>query len=131
MIEVAPGATLLWRLQHDMDISRREQAERTALRVVGVCFVALALYILYASSSTLIRHVPPERSIAGIVIASASGIVVPRLARAKRQVARQIGSGALGDQLKTGPYVNQFKTGQRSGSRTRVFIPCRPMDSAN
>jgi divalent metal cation (Fe/Co/Zn/Cd) transporter len=43
----------------------------------------------------LIRHVPPERSIAGIVIASLSVIVMPLLARAKRRVARQIGSGAM------------------------------------
>ena len=95
MIEVASGAALLWRLRHDMDTSRREQAERTALRTVGACFVALALYIVYESSSTLIRHVPPERSIAGIVIASASVIVMPLLARAKRRVGRQIGSGAM------------------------------------
>ena len=95
MIEVASGAALLWRLHHDMDTSRREQAERTALRAVGACFIALALYIVYESSSTLIRHVPPERSIAGIVIASASVIVMPLLARAKRRVGRQIGSGAM------------------------------------
>ena len=95
MIEVASGAALLWRLHHDMDTSRREEAERTALRTVGVCLVALALYIVYESSSTLIRHIPPERSIAGIVIASASVIVMPLLARAKRRVARQIGSGAM------------------------------------
>ena len=95
MIEVASGAALLWRLHYDMDTSRREQVERTALRTVGACFVALALYIVYESSSTLIRHVPPERSIAGIVIASASVIVMPLLARAKRRVARQIGSGAM------------------------------------
>ena len=43
----------------------------------------------------LIRHVPPERSIAGIVIAAISVIVMPLLARAKRRVARQIGSGAM------------------------------------
>ena len=53
MIEVASGAALLWRLHHDMDTSRREQVERTALRTVGACFVALALYIVYESSSTL------------------------------------------------------------------------------
>ena len=34
-----------------------------------------ALYIAYESSSTMIRQVPPERSIAGIVIASVSVIV--------------------------------------------------------
>ena len=104
MIEVASGAALLWRLRHDMDTSRREQAERTALRTVGVCFVALALYIVYESSSTLIRRVPPEGSIAGIVIASASVIVMPLLARAKRRVAREIGSGAMHADSKQADY---------------------------
>ena len=95
LIEVTSGAAVLWRLRHDLNISRREQIERTTLRMVGACFVALALYILYESSSMLIRHVPPERSIAGIVIAAISVIVMPLLARAKRRVARQIGSEAM------------------------------------
>lgn len=95
LIEVTSGAALLWRLHHDLDLSRREQVERAALRTVGACFIALALYILYESGSMLIRHVPPKRSIFGIVIASISVIVMPLLARAKRRVARQIGSGAM------------------------------------
>jgi len=95
VIEVASGLALLWRLHHDLDVSRREQVERIALRTVGACFVALALYILYESGSVLIRHVAPERSIAGIVIAAISVVVMPLLARAKRRVARQIGSGAM------------------------------------
>lgn len=95
VIEVTSGAALLWRLHHDLDLSRREQVERTALRTVGACFIALALYILYESGSMLIRHVPPKRSIFGIVIAAISVIVMPLLARAKRRVARQIGSGAM------------------------------------
>jgi divalent metal cation (Fe/Co/Zn/Cd) transporter len=95
LIEVTSGAALLWRLHHDLDLSRREQVERAALRTVGACFIALALYILYESGSMLIRHVPPKRSIFGIVIAAISVIVMPLLARAKRRVARQIGSGAM------------------------------------
>jgi divalent metal cation (Fe/Co/Zn/Cd) transporter len=95
LIEVTSGAALLWRLHHDLDLSRREQVERAALRTVGACFIALALYILYESGSMLIRHVPPKRSIFGIVIAAISVIVMALLARAKRRVARQIGSGAM------------------------------------
>jgi divalent metal cation (Fe/Co/Zn/Cd) transporter len=95
LIEVTSGAALLWRLHHDLDLSRREQVERAALRTVGACFIALALYILYESGSMLIRHVPPKRSIFGIVIAAISVIVMPLLARAKRRVAWQIGSGAM------------------------------------
>src|ERR1039457_3587553 len=54
LIEVISGAALLWRFHHDLDHSRREQVERTTLRIVGGCFIALALYILYESGSTLI-----------------------------------------------------------------------------
>src|SRR5437879_12609252 len=45
LIEVTSGAALLWRLHHDIDPSQREDIERKTLRVVGVCFVALAVYI--------------------------------------------------------------------------------------
>src|SRR5260370_37684734 len=49
LIEVTSGAALLWRLHHDLNPSRREDIERKTLRVVGVCFVALAVYIAYES----------------------------------------------------------------------------------
>jgi divalent metal cation (Fe/Co/Zn/Cd) transporter len=94
-IEVASGAALLWRLHHDLHPSRREQVERTTLKIVGWCFMALAGYIAYESSSTLIRHQAPERSIPGIIIAALSIVVMPLLARAKRQVAAGIRSEAM------------------------------------
>ena len=95
MIEVTSGAALLWRLHHDVNLSRRERVERATLRIVGGCFVALAAYILYESVSTLIRHAAPERSIPGIIVAGASVVVMPLLAAAKRRVAAGIGSGAM------------------------------------
>jgi Cation efflux family len=95
IIEVTSGAALLWRLHHDLDRSRREQVERTTLRIVGGCFVALAAYIAYESATTLIGHEVPERSIPGIIVAAVSVIVMPLLARAKRRVAAGIGSGAM------------------------------------
>src|SRR5436305_1398669 len=52
IIEVTSGAALLWRLHHDLDHSRREQVERTTLRIVGGCFIVLAAYILYESATT-------------------------------------------------------------------------------
>ncbi len=94
-IEVASGAALLWRLHHDLDPFRREKAERTTLRIVGWCFLALAAYIAYESASALIRREPPERSIPGIAIAALSVVVMPLLARAKRRIAAGIGSGAM------------------------------------
>jgi divalent metal cation (Fe/Co/Zn/Cd) transporter len=95
IIEVASGAALLWRLNHDLDHSRREQVERTTLRIVGGCFITLAAYIVYESGSTLMGHRIPERSIPGIVVAAVSVVVMPLLANAKRRVAAGIGSGAM------------------------------------
>jgi divalent metal cation (Fe/Co/Zn/Cd) transporter len=95
VIEVTSGAALLWRLKHEFNPERRESAERTTLRIVGICFIALAIYILYDSGSKLLRHESPERSIPGIAIAAISVIVMPLLARAKRQVAASIGSAAM------------------------------------
>jgi hypothetical protein len=95
IIEVASGIALLWRLHHDLNRSRREEVERTTLRIVGLCFLALALYILYESAATLIGHRAPERSLPGIIVAAAAVIVMPLLARAKRRVAAGIGSGAM------------------------------------
>jgi divalent metal cation (Fe/Co/Zn/Cd) transporter len=79
----------------DSDPAKREMVERAMLRVVGACFIALALYILYESGGTLITHQAPDRSIPGILIACLSLIVMPILARAKRRVAAGISSGAM------------------------------------
>jgi divalent metal cation (Fe/Co/Zn/Cd) transporter len=94
-VEVASGAALLWRLRHDLEPARRERAERITLRFVGWCFIVLAGYIAYESIAALVRHEAPGRSFPGIVIAAASTVAMPLLARAKRRVAAGIGSGAM------------------------------------
>ena len=94
-IEVTSGATLLWRLHQDGDPARRERMERVTLRIVGLCFLALAVYVGYDSILSLVRKVAPERSVVGIGLAVVSLAVMPWLARAKRMVARAIGSAAL------------------------------------
>ncbi|MBP1622461.1 MAG: integral rane protein [Acidobacteria bacterium] len=95
MIEVTSGAALLWRLSRDFDAGRREAAERTALRIVGLCFLALAIYIVYDSGAMLLHREAPDRSIPGIAIAALSVVVMPLLAKAKRRVAASINSAAM------------------------------------
>ena len=95
LIEVTSGAALLWRLHHDSNKSRREAVERITLRIIGWCFVALAAYVAFDSAWTLLQHEKPERSIPGIVVAAVSVVVMPLLARAKRRVAKSIGSAAM------------------------------------
>jgi divalent metal cation (Fe/Co/Zn/Cd) transporter len=65
------------------------------LNIVGWCFVALALYVLYDSLLSLIVHQEPRPSILGIALAIASLIAMPLIARGKRNIARQIDSAAL------------------------------------
>jgi divalent metal cation (Fe/Co/Zn/Cd) transporter len=95
LIEVTSGAAVLWRLRLDHHIAHRERLERRTLQTVGWCFIALSIYILYDSGSSLLRHEPPERSIPGIIIAAVSVVVMPLLASAKRRVAAEIGSAAV------------------------------------
>jgi divalent metal cation (Fe/Co/Zn/Cd) transporter len=94
-IEVTSGAALLWRLKQEFNPEQREIAERTTLRVVGFCFIALAIYIFYDSLSILVRQEAPERSLPGIVLAAVSVVVMPLLARSKRDVAAILSSAAM------------------------------------
>lgn len=59
-IEVTSGATLLWRMSVDANVERRERNEKLSLRIVGVCFIALAVYITYEAVSDLTRKTAPE-----------------------------------------------------------------------
>lgn len=95
LIEVTSGAILVWRLHADVDEARRERIEAISVRLVGVCFVLLALYVTYDSVKSLITREVPRESIVGIILAAVSVVVMPLLVRAKRKVARGINSGAL------------------------------------
>jgi divalent metal cation (Fe/Co/Zn/Cd) transporter len=55
----------------------------------------LSAYIAYDSISDLWSKRAPEHSIAGIILACASLVVMPILSRAKRKVGRALGSAAM------------------------------------
>ena len=94
-IEVLSGSVLLWRMSVDADVKQRQRNEKRALKIVGLCFLGLAVYIAYESASVLLQRRAPEHSIAGIVLACASLVVMPLLSRAKHKVAAHLGSGAM------------------------------------
>src|SRR5580765_8179852 len=94
-IEVVSGTALLWRMAVDADIHRRERNERLTLRIVGICFLALAAYIAYESIADLAGGKAPEHSLPGIILACVSLAVMPVLARAKRRVGDELGSAAM------------------------------------
>ncbi|MEK6530121.1 MAG: cation transporter [candidate division NC10 bacterium] len=98
VIETGAGGIVLWRLRrevagaHDDHV---EQAERVALRFVGLTFVALGLYVLYESAHKLWSREAPAESWIGMGLALVSLIVMPLLAFRKRAVARALRSRAL------------------------------------
>lgn len=94
-IEVTSGAALLWRMSADADEHRRERIERISLSIVGVCFLALAVYVGYEAASDLLRKKAPEHSLPGIILACVSLVVMPLLSRAKRGVASNLKSAAM------------------------------------
>jgi divalent metal cation (Fe/Co/Zn/Cd) transporter len=95
VIETASASVLLWRLRAGLSPEEQERVERMAHRLVGVCFLALAVYVSVESVRALWLRSGAERSLAGIILACLSVVVMPLLARAKRNVAAELRSGAL------------------------------------
>lgn len=94
-IEVTSGSTLLWRMSVDADVQKRERNEKVSLRIVGFCFLALAVYVGYESISDLCGRKAPEHSIPGIILACVSLMVMPVLSQAKKKVGIELGSRAM------------------------------------
>lgn len=92
VIETMSAGILVWRLRAVEDAEGRE---RTAGRLVGICFLLLAVYVTAESIRALWMRAQSEHSLPGILIAIAAVIVMPLLGRAKRRVAAQMKSGAL------------------------------------
>jgi divalent metal cation (Fe/Co/Zn/Cd) transporter len=94
-IEVTSSVAALWRLWRDPDETRREASERQAMRIIGVCFLLLAAYVLYDAVGALVEGKAPDHSTVGIVLAGLSLVVMPLLVHYKRRVANRLRSGAL------------------------------------
>ncbi len=92
VIELFSSSVLIWRLREGPSGERRE---RSALRLVGWSFVALALYVAVEATRDLVLRRAPHASYAGIVLAALALAAMPMLARAKRGVAARLQSSAM------------------------------------
>jgi divalent metal cation (Fe/Co/Zn/Cd) transporter len=95
VIEVIASVAAQWRLRIDADLSRRSESDVRTLRIVGWCFVALAVYVTIDSVKSLYLAERPDRSWFGLIVLVLSVIVMPALAWAKRRVAITMQSAAL------------------------------------
>ena len=96
VVESTSAAALVWRLRSE---GRRgwsaDEIERRTVRIVGWAFVALSVYVAGHSVYDLATGARPDESMAGIVLAVVSLVVMPWLAARKRRMAKVIDSRAL------------------------------------
>ena len=96
VIESISGVALTWRLRSELGgAGDLERMESRAVRLVALTFFLISAYIGYEAVRKLVLQEPPEASPIGALILIISVIVMPLLARAKRQTAGQLGSRAL------------------------------------
>lgn len=95
-VEVFAGAVIVWRLakeRHGQHLS--EAAERRAVKLIAVTFLFLAVGIAAESIRRLLTGEHPDDSPFGIAITIVSLIIMPLLAKAKREVGRRLDSRAV------------------------------------
>jgi len=97
IVESLSAVILVWRLRRHGTVSREdeEMTEQVARKFVAVTFFLLGIYVLYESAGRLLGNEASQPSLAGILIAVASILVMPVLARKKQEVGAAIGSKAL------------------------------------
>jgi divalent metal cation (Fe/Co/Zn/Cd) transporter len=98
VIEVSSAAAVAWQFAGP-DPERRE---RTALRVIAWSFFALAAYVTMEAVRVLLGAGEAERSVVGIVLVTASVVIMPVLSLAQRRAGQELGSAsAVADSRQT------------------------------
>jgi DNA-binding transcriptional ArsR family regulator len=101
VIEVSSAAAVAWQFAA-RDHAVREAREKVTLRIIAVSFFALALYVALGSVRALLGHGEARQSLAGLVLAAVSLVVMPLLSAAQRRAGRQLGSAtAVADSKQT------------------------------
>jgi divalent metal cation (Fe/Co/Zn/Cd) transporter len=91
LVEMSSGLVILWQFRHAVPESR----ERLALRLIGVSFFALAVYVTVESIRSLVGGGEPAPSPVGIALAALSLLVMPVLSWAQRRTGRALNSGSV------------------------------------
>jgi divalent metal cation (Fe/Co/Zn/Cd) transporter len=97
IVESLSGGILIWRLRQHEGLSKEREhwIESRAIKMVSITFFILGLWILFESVETLYKGKAPDVSIPGIIIASASMLIMPIISFLKNKTGKEIGSRAL------------------------------------
>jgi divalent metal cation (Fe/Co/Zn/Cd) transporter len=91
-VELLSAAVVLWCFYSP---SRGDDAERQAARIAGGLLFVLAAFVALASVLTMLGHVEARSSPIGIVVLIVAAVVMPWLAKQKRQLSAASTSAAL------------------------------------
>jgi divalent metal cation (Fe/Co/Zn/Cd) transporter len=91
-IEFFAAAIVVWQLRGEI---AGQERETPAVRLIGVTFFALALYLTIEGIRDLVTGARPQASAAGLGIAAAALLVMPALAVAKRRTGRALSNRTL------------------------------------
>jgi divalent metal cation (Fe/Co/Zn/Cd) transporter len=98
-VESASGLVMIWRLRAEGRADRNDATldwiEHRARKLVALSLFLLAAFIAFDAANTLWAGERPAFSLVGVVLTSVSLVVMLWLARAKRRVARALGSQAM------------------------------------
>src|ERR1700683_2548274 len=83
-VELLSAAVVLWRFYSP---SRGDRAERQAARTAGGLLFVLAAFVAITSVLALLGHVEARSSPIGIVVLILATVVMPWLAKQKRQIS--------------------------------------------
>jgi divalent metal cation (Fe/Co/Zn/Cd) transporter len=91
LIEVFASIVVVWQLKGTATLER----EHRAMRLIGWAFFGLALYIAFQAAVTVALDVRPDSSPLGIILLSATCVVMFGLAGAKAHTGRELGNPVL------------------------------------
>jgi divalent metal cation (Fe/Co/Zn/Cd) transporter len=91
-IELLSAVVVLWRFREQ---SRPEQVERQAARIAGALLFAVAAFVAAISTVSLLGYHEPRPTYLGLAILGGAAVIMPWLARQKRQLSAMTNSAAL------------------------------------
>jgi len=97
VMESLSGMVMIWRFSSPVHDERREGR---AIWLVGVSLIVLGAYVAWEAAKALYYGEPPERSVAGLIIAALSLVVMPLLYVLKRRTANRLRSRSLATDAK-------------------------------
>lgn len=90
LIEIGASTVVLWELS-----GSGEARQRRALRMIGIAFAALAVYLLVQSTAALVSQHHASPNLAGILWTAVTALLMFTLAEGKRRTGRALHNPVL------------------------------------